>query len=399
MGDGLDRLVLADDALVQALLEVDELLDLPLHQPGDRNAGPLRDDLGHVLRVDLLLEVRGLALVLLQLGEALLELGDLAVAQLRRALEVGLALGALGLAVRLLEALLDLAGLRDGLLLALPYGLHGRRGLAQLGQLALDRLAAGLRRLVLLLRQRLVLDLELHHPALDLVDLRRQRVDLDAQPRCGLVDQVDGLVGQEAVSDVAVRQGGRRDDRRVLDAHAVVDLVTLLEPAQDGDRVLDARLADEDRLEATLQRGVLLDVLAVLVERGGAHRAQLAAGEHRLEQVGRVDRTLGGAGADDRVQLVDEEDDRAAGLGDLLEDGLQPVLELPAVLRPRDQAADVERDHAAVAQRVRDVARDDALGEAFNDRGLTDPGLPDQDGVVLRAAGGELADAAGALLA
>jgi len=39
---------------------------------------------------------------------------------------------------------------------------------------------------------------------------------------------------------------------------------------------------------------------------GGADRAQLAAGEHRLEQVGRVDRALGGAGAHDRVQLVDE---------------------------------------------------------------------------------------------
>ena len=30
--DGLDGLVLADDALVQALLHVDELLDLALHQ-------------------------------------------------------------------------------------------------------------------------------------------------------------------------------------------------------------------------------------------------------------------------------------------------------------------------------------------------------------------------------
>ena len=43
----------------------------------------------------------------LALGELALELGDLAVAQLGRALEVGLALGALGVAVRLLEALLE----------------------------------------------------------------------------------------------------------------------------------------------------------------------------------------------------------------------------------------------------------------------------------------------------
>ena len=146
------------------------------------------------------------------------------------------------------------------------------------------------------------------------------------------------------------------------------------------------RLADEHGLEAALQRGVLLDVLAVLVERRGADRAQLAAGEHRLEQVGGVDRALGGARADDRVQLVDEQDDLAAGLLDLLEDGLEALLELAAVLRAGQQRADVERDDAAVAQRLGDVAGDDALGEALDDRGLADAGLADQDGVVLRAA-------------
>ena len=93
---------------------------------------------------------------------------------------------------------------------------------------------------------------------------------------------------------------------------AVVGLVALLEAAQDRDRVLDGRLADVDRLEAALERGVLLDVLLVLVERGRADGAQLAAGEHRLEQVGGVDGALGGAGADDRVQLVHEQDDLAA---------------------------------------------------------------------------------------
>jgi len=58
----------------------------------------------------------------------------------------------------------------------------------------------------------------------------------------------------------------------------VVDLVALLEPAEDRDRVLDAGLPDIDRLEAPLQGGVLLDVLAVLVERGRADGTQLARG-------------------------------------------------------------------------------------------------------------------------
>jgi hypothetical protein len=44
----------------------------------------------------------------------------------------------------------------------------------------LDLLQALARGLVLLLGERLPLDLELHDPALDLVDLCRQRVDLDA---------------------------------------------------------------------------------------------------------------------------------------------------------------------------------------------------------------------------
>ena len=234
---------------------------------------------------------------------------------------------------------------------------------------------------------------------MDLVDLGRHRRQLDRDARGGLVDEVDRLVGQEAVGDVAVAERGGGDQRGVGDRDAVVRLVALLEAAQDRDRVLDRRLADVDRLEAALERGVLLDVLLVLVERGGADRAQLAAGEHRLEQVGRVDRALGRAGADDRVQLVHEQDDLALGLLDLLEDGLQALLELAAVLGAGEQGADVERDHAPVAQRLRHVAGDDPLGEALDDRGLADAGLADQHRVVLGAAGEDLDDAADLVVA
>ena len=222
--------------------------------------------------------------------------------------------------------------------------------------------------------------------AVDLVDLGRLGVDLHPDPRRGLVDQVDRLVGQEAVGDVAVAERRRGDQRRVLDADLVVDLVALLEPAQDRDRVLDRRLADEHRLEAALERRVLLDVLAVLVERGRADAAQLAARQHRLEHVAGVDRALGRAGADDRVQLVDEHDDLALGVGDLLEHGLEPILELAAVLGAGDHRADVERDQLAVAQALGHVAGDDPLGEALDDRRLADAGLADQHGVVLGAA-------------
>ena len=47
---------------------------------------------------------------------------------------------------------------------------------------------------------------------------------------------------------------------------------------------------------------------------GGADAVQLAARERRLEHVAGVHGALGGAGADDGVQLVDEQDDLALGL-------------------------------------------------------------------------------------
>ena len=161
----------------------------------------------------------------------------------------------------------------------------------------------------------------------------------------------------------------------------------------------DRGLSDEDRLEAALERRVLLDVLAVLVERRRADRAQLAAGQHRLQEVGRVDGALGCAGADDRVQLVDEEDDLAGRVLDLREDGLEPLLELTPVFGPGEERADVERPHALALQPLGNVARDDALGEALGDRRLSHAGLADQNRVVLRPARQHLHDAADLLVA
>ena len=159
------------------------------------------------------------------------------------------------------------------------------------------------------------------------------------------------------------------------------------------------RLADEHLLEAALEGGVLLDVLAVLVERGGADHAQLPAGEQRLEHVAGVHRALGRAGADDGVQLVDEGDDLALGVGDLLEHRLEPLLELAAVLGAGDHRAEVEADEPLVLEALGHVALDDAPGEALDDGGLADAGLADEHRVVLGAARQHLDDAADLLVA
>ena len=384
-----DRFVLADHPLVQDILHADELRHLALHEPRHGHAGPLGDDLGDVLRVDLLLEQpdAALALEVIEGGAGLLdlalELGDAPVADLGRLLEVGLALE---IGAKALELLLEELDATDRLLLVRPAGEHRVALLGEVGELGVERLETVLARGVGLLGQRDPLDLQLSDAALHDVDLRGQRVDLDAQLRGGFVDEVDRLVGQEAPGEVAVGQHGGRDQSGVLDAHAVVHLVALLETPEDGDRVVDARLAHEHLLEPAFERGVLLDVLAVLVQGGGADHPQHAACEQRLEHVAGVHRAFGGARADDGVQLVDEGDHLALGVGDLLEHRLEPLLELTPVLGAGDHRTEVEADEPLVLQALGHVALDDAARQPFHDGGLAHAGLADEHRVVLGAA-------------
>ena len=224
---------------------------------------------------------------------------------------------------------------------------------------------------VLLPLQGLALHLELGDPPVHLVHPLRHGVDLHAQAGRRLVHQVDGLVGEEAVRDVAVRERGRRHQGGVRDLDLVVDLVALLQAAQDGDGVLHRGLAHHDGLEAALQGRVLLDVLAVLVEGGGPDAAQLAAGQRGLEQVGGVHRALGGAGAHQGVQLVDEKDDPPLRLLDL---PAAPPSAGPRTRRgtwsPRSSPRGRGTPARLFSQRLGHVAVGDAPGHALHDRGL-----------------------------
>src|ERR1700704_6053755 len=164
----------------------------------------------------------------------------------------------------------------------------------------------------------------------------------------------------------------------------MVLLVKRLDPVEDVDRLGQGRLVHEHRLESALECGVLLDVLAVLVESRRAYALDLTSSKRRLQDVGRVDGAFGSTSTDQRVQLVDEQHDLAAR-PDLVEDLLQALLELTAILRARNQGAHVERQHALVLQRLGHVAEVDLLREAFGDRRLAYAGLTDEGRVVLRA--------------
>ncbi len=326
LGHRLDRLVLADDPVVQVLFQAQQPVLLLLGELPYRDAGGARDHLGDVVRGDLGHRGR--------------------------------------VAAQILDLLPDLADL-----------------VPQLGGV-----------LVLLVRDGLVLvPLQFPGPALQVAHLPARRRDPQPDPGAGLVDQVDRLVGQEAVGHVAVGQLDGGYQRLVGIAHLVVCFVAVAQAAQDRDRVVHGRFGHQDRLEPPGQCRVLLDVLAVLVQRGRPDDVQLAAGEGGLEHVARVHPALAAAArADQGVQLVDEDDQVVAVLPDLVDNPLDPLLEVAAVAGAGHHAGQLQLHDPLAPQRLRHVLVQDALREALDDRGLAHPSLADQDRVVLAPAGQHL---------
>ena len=121
---------------------------------------------------------------------------------------------------------------------------------------------------------------------------------------------------------------------------------------------------------------------------------QLAAREHRLEKIAGVHRAFGLPRTNDGVQLVDEENYLPLRRGDVFENGFQALFELAAILRARDQRAHVERDDPLVLEAFGDVAADDPLRQALDDRSLPDARVADQHRIVFGAAREHLNDAA-----
>ena len=143
----------------------------------------------------------------------------------------------------------------------------------------------------------LLLNLKLRGFAFKLVNLRGHGVNLDAQRGCCFINQVNGLIRQKTVRNIAVGQGSRRHNGRIFNADAMVNFISFLKSTQDGDGALHVGLAHKDNLEATLQGCILLNVLTVFIERGGADGTQFAASQRRFQHVAGVNRAFSRAGA------------------------------------------------------------------------------------------------------
>ena len=191
-----------------------QLLALALQHAGDGDARPTAHHFGNVVGSDLFAHQSAsgrTARLTIQLGldglDVVLQSLQLGVADFSHLAVVALTLGTLSLYAQGLHLLLVLLNLVDELALTFPLGtelllLFAEVGdfLVELGELIPSGRTAGHRNLS---PDALALDFELSQTAHDFVQFLRHAVTLHAQLGSSLVHQVNGLVWQEALADVA----------------------------------------------------------------------------------------------------------------------------------------------------------------------------------------------------
>ena len=94
------------------------------------------------------------------------------------------------------------------------------------------------------------------------------------------------------------------------------------------------------------------------------------------------------------MQFVNKDDDAACGGLNFFQHGFQALFKFTAEFRACHHRSQVQRHQALVAQGFGHVTGNDTLGQALDNRGLTDTRFPDQYGVVFGAAGQDLNGAA-----
>jgi Protein of unknown function (DUF3170). len=212
---------------------------------------------------------------------------------------------------------------------------------------------------------------------------RRHVVLAEGNPGARGVEHADGLVWQLASGNVAMGQFHRFMNRGVQHLHTVMLLQfggNATEHFHGGDFI---RFLDLHQLKTPGEGRVFLEVFFVLQPRGGGQGAQLAAGQSRFQQVGRVAATFCATGADQGVGFVDKQNDRFFRAAHGVDHAFESLFELALDPGTGLQQPEVEYPQADFLQRRRHVCGGDAQGQAFDHGGFTDTRSTHQDRVVL----------------
>ena len=143
--------------------------------------------------------------------------------------------------------------------------------------------------------------------------------------------------------------------------------------------------------EPPVQGRVLFNVLAVLLQSGGADDLNLPAAQGWLQQIGGVNGTLSGAGSHNGMEFINKENHVAhpAHFGNQIPDAL---FKLAPIFGPGDDAGHVQRHEPLAPQNLRHLSQGQTLGQPLHNGRLAHAGFADKGRVVLLLAAEDLQD-------
>ena len=324
---------------------------------------------------------------LLFLLKRTLKLRQLTVRQLSCFLIIAFALGYLDLIIYSLYLLTDLRNLIYRSLFVFPL----RLGLFKLfllsGQLLLQIFETLPAQVIILFLEGRHLYLHLHYAARSFIQLCRHGIQLCLYQGACLIHQIYGFIRQETVSNIAVGKHGRAHQRIIQYLYPVIYFVALLKATQYGNGILYRRLINHNRLETPLQGRILLYILSVFIQGGGAYTVQLASCQHGFEHIACIKSSVGLACAYYGMQLIYKEDYLTVTLLYLFKHGFKTLLKLAPVLGSRNQSTHVQAKDLLIFKSARNIAAHYTLRQTFYYGSFTYTGLADEHGVVLGLSG------------
>ena len=365
---------------MQRFTKGQQLVPFTLHQAGHRDARPPLHNPGNLFLCYPVTEHGGV-LALLGIGflclQCLFNLGALAILQSGCFFQIIGTFCTFNLLPQIFQLLPQLLNAVDGILFIFPLGFQSVIGIPLLRQFLLQLGKACLGKLVIFLFQCRLLNFHLDNLPGYRIQFRRGRIHFGADLGAGFVHQVDGLIRQEPVGDIAVRKGSRSDDGRVRDLHAMEHFIALFQATQNGDGFLHSRLIYLHRLEPPFQSRVLFNILAVFVQGCGTDAVQLAAGQHRLQKVSCIHAALSLTGSHDGMQLINKQNNLSLGLFHFGKNRLQTLLEFAPVLGTGNQRTHIQGEDRLVLQTLGHILFHDSLSKPLGDGGFTNARLTD----------------------
>ena len=167
--------------------------------------------------------------------------------------------------------------------------------------------------------------------------------------------------------------------------HLMMLFVLRAQPFQNLDGIFGIGRIHNNRLEAAFERGILLDILAVFVNRRRTNALEFTTGKRRLENIGSVKATFRTSSPNNRMEFIDKENHRIIDALEFHDKALHAFFELSTILSTGHHGGHVKRHHALVHQEFRNFLLDNLLRETFDNRRLTDTRFTDEGRIIFLA--------------